>query len=136
MPARTARQWAAKTGTPMLKELGARIRERRIASGLSAGDAAARVGNYSSRNWYNWENGERAMAVQQLLDIAAVLNTSVAALTADLTIPAANPMDQRQQQASVALLRDYWALPERERLAVKRVLKQLRRREQKNFTRV
>jgi hypothetical protein len=45
-------------------------------------------------------------------------------------------MDQRQQQASVALLRDYWALPERERLAVKRVLKQLRRREQKNFTRV
>ena len=49
------RSWADKVGTPRMIELGNRIRERRIAAGLTAEQAAKGAGNHSARTWWHWE---------------------------------------------------------------------------------
>lgn len=127
------RTWADKRGTPAMIELGNRIRERRLAAGLTAEQAARRAGNYHKRTWWHWEAGERAMAVEQLLSICSLFDVPIGVLCADLDIPAARAVDPDLQRASMALLNDYWQLPERERRAVKRVVKALLRRERRNY---
>jgi transcriptional regulator with XRE-family HTH domain len=127
------RHWADKCGTANMIELGNRIREKRIACGMTAGEAAARAGDYSGRTWWHWEAGERAMGVEQLLAIASVFDCSVNELVADLSIPATHPISKDLQRISMQMLREWWQLPERERNAVRRIIKTLKRREAKNF---
>ncbi len=114
-------------------ELGNRIRERRLAAGLTAQQAANRCGNYNSRTWWHWEAGERSMAVEQLLAICDLFDVPVGVMCADLQIPASRTVSADLQRASMALLKDYWELPERERRAVKRVVKTLLKRYRADF---
>ena len=73
------------------------------------------------------------MGVEQLLAIAAVFDCSVNELVADLSIPATHPISKDLQRISMQMLREWWQLPERERNAVRRIIKTLKRREAKNF---
>ena len=69
------------SGTPVL---GPRVRERRIGAGWAIIEAAARAG-ISAIAWNQIEQGTLIPAPAELARIASVLNTSVAALTADET---------------------------------------------------
>jgi len=69
------------SGSPML---GFRVREWRIGTGWAIIEAAARAG-ISAIAWHQIEQGTLIPAPAELARIASVLNTSVAALTADET---------------------------------------------------
>jgi len=62
-----------------------------------------------------------------------VFDCSVNELVADLSIPATHPISKDLQRISMQMLREWWQLPERERNAVRRIIKTLKRREAKNF---
>lgn len=130
------RKWANKVGTPALIELGNRIRERRIAAGLTAGQAAERAGNYSQRTWFHWEAGERSFAIEQLLSICAMFDCTLNELAGDLTIQSAHPLPKDLQRQSMEFLRSWWQLPENKRRAVRRLVKILLKQEQENFERL
>ena len=127
------RSWADKVGTPRMIELGNRIRERRIAAGLTAEQAGKGAGNHSARTWWHWECGERAMAVEQFLNICALFHVAPAELLAGLELSSPVTYDLEIQRASTSLLRDFWQLNQRDRTAVRRVIKALLERERKNF---
>lgn len=127
------RNWrAGKKPREETLELGRRLRMLRIAHGLSGAEAAESIG-MKRRSWWHLEAGENVVTVERLLDIAKAFNVSPASLIADLTIQAEPDLHDKEIRETKALLRDWWQLTRRERTAVRRLCRILRKREAANY---
>jgi transcriptional regulator with XRE-family HTH domain len=104
------------------KRLGAAIRQRRILLGLSQQQMAERIG-VTYQQAHKYEKGINRVSAGRLLEIAAALDTTVAALLADLDQPkrSLGPSDHRQ----IEVARNFARLSERHAAAVAALVRAL-----------
>lgn len=103
----------AEAGTASIdRAIGARLRARRVALGLSQDQLAQALG-VSYQQVQKYENGSNRIAAARLVVLAERLKTTVAALTGETARPAAGPVpspagdDTMRQRAALDLARGF-----------------------------